>query len=223
MPGRIGISNDPPIDWTDLKFMFFVGIVASTLKILGFARPGWQINGTDALVAFLLCVGYIIARGRKRPEKLDEWGLTTPLTKSAILVGLLLLIVAVGIQAAVGRKLAGKLSFEPSYVPRMIEYVVGAFPQQFFMCSVGLVSLAKLRVFRGTWRLPLAVGVVFSLAHWWTPAKIPGTPIPIQMVLTFPAGVACVLYFLKFRSIVPLTAIHAIVYVLLHNWTEVHL
>lgn len=223
MSDMTGISNDQAIDRTDLKFMLFVGIVASTLKILGFTKPGWQINGTDALVAFLLCVGYIIVRGRKHPEKLDEWGITTPLTKSAILVGLLLLALAVGIQAAVGWKLAGKLGFEPSYVPRMIDYVVGAFPQQFLMCSVGLVSLAKLRVFRGMWRLPLAVGIVFSLAHWWTPAKIPGTCIPIQMVLTFPAGVGCVLYFLKFRTIVPLTAIHAIVYILLHNWAEVHL
>ena len=105
----------------------------------------------------------------------------------------------------------------------MIDYVVAAFPQQFFMCSVGLVSLAKLRVFRGKWRLPLAVGLIFSLAHWWTPARIPGTAIPLQMVLTLPAGLGCAFYFLEFRAVLPLTAMHAIVYVLLHNWVEVQL
>jgi membrane protease YdiL (CAAX protease family) len=73
------------------------------------------------------------------------------------------------------------------------------------------------------WRIPLAVGLVFSLAHFWTPARIPGTIIPIQMVLVFPAGFFCAFYFLKFRNILPLTAIHAIAYVLLHNWVEVHL
>jgi len=105
----------------------------------------------------------------------------------------------------------------------MVEYIVGAFPQQFFMCSVGLVFLTKFRAFRGTWRIPLAVGLVFSLAHFWTPARIPGTIIPIQMVLVFPVGFVAAFYFLKFRTILPLTAAHAIAYVLLHNWVEMHL
>ena len=140
-----------------------------------------------------------------------------------ILVGMVVSVLKVLSLAKPGWKIAGTLSFEASYIPKMIEYVVGAFPQQFFMCSVGLVSLAKLRIFRGLWRLPLVVGVLFSLAHWWTPAKLPGTCIPIQMILTLPAGFGCVLYFLKFRSIIPLTAMHAIVYVLLHNWVETQL
>lgn len=211
------------IDWTDLKFAFFVGAVTTLLKLTGFARPEWQLNTTDALVAFLLTLGYIIARARRQPEKLDEWGITTPLTLPAVATGLVLLGIAVGCLAAHGISLTGRLDFEPSYVPRMVEYIVGAFPQQFFMCSVGLVFLAKLRPFRGMWRIPLAVGLVFSLAHFWTPARIPGTIIPIQMVIVFPAGFVCAFYFLKFRNILPLTAIHAIAYVLLHNWVEVHL
>ncbi len=211
------------IDWTDLRFAFFTGCVCALLKLTAQAKPEWQLNGVDALVVFLLTIGYIIARARRQPEKLDEWGITTPLTLPAVAAGLVLLGIAVGSQAAYGIALTGRLDFEPSYVPRMIEYIVGAFPQQFVMCSVGLVFLSKLKPFRGAWRLPLAVGIVFSLAHFWTPAHIPGTIVPLQMVLVLPAGFVCAFYFLKFRSILPLTAIHAIAYVLLHNWVEIHL
>jgi hypothetical protein len=211
------------IDWTDLKFAFIVGAVTTTLKLIGQAKPEWQLNAVDALVAFLLTLGYIIARARRQPEKLDEWGITTPPNLPAVAAGLVLLAIAVGSQAAYGIALTGRLDFEPAYAPRMVEYIVGAFPQQFFMCSVGLVFLTKIRAFRGMWRIPLAVGLVFSLAHFWTPARIPGTIIPIQMVLVFPAGFAAAWYFLRFRSILPLAAIHAIGYVLLHNWVEMHL
>jgi len=211
------------IDWMDLKFAFIVGAVCALLKLIGFAKPEWHLNGVDALAAFLLTLGYIIARGRWQPDKLDEWGITTPLTLSAAAAGLLLLGIAIGTLAAYGILLTGRLDFEPSYVPRMVEYIVGAFPQQFVMCSVGLVFLAKFRVFRGMWRLPLAVGLVFSLAHFWTPAHIPGTIVPVQMVLVLPAGFVCAFYFLNFRSILPLTGIHAITYVLMHNWVEAHL
>jgi len=67
------------IDWTDLKFASFVGVVTALLKLIGFAKPEWHFNGVDALAAFLLTIGYIIARGRRQPDKLDEWGITTPL------------------------------------------------------------------------------------------------------------------------------------------------
>ena len=221
--GGLDTGPSESIDWTDLKFAFFVGAVTALLKLIGQAKPEWHLNAVDALVAFLLTLGYIIARARRQPEKLDEWGITTPLTLPAVATGLVLLGISVGSQAVHGIALTGRLSFEPSYVPRMVEYIVGAFPQQFIMCSVGLVFLTKLRPFRGMWRIPLAVGLVFSLAHFWTPARIPGTIIPIQMVLVFPAGVIAAFYFLKFRSILPLTVIHAITYVLLHNWVEVHL
>lgn len=212
-----------PIDWADVKFGVFIGIVTAAIKLIGAAKPEWHVNATDALAAFLLTLGYIIARGRRQPEKLDEWGLTTPITLSAMITGFILLIIGIGILAACGLLLKDTLTFKPSYVPRMIEYIVGAFPQQFFMCSVGLVTLAKLHIFRGIWRLPLTVGIVFCLAHFWTPAHFPGTIIPIQMAITLPAGVATALYFLKFRTILPLTAIHAVFYILLHHWIELHL
>ncbi len=227
MSGKISGEQDTctsrPIDWTDVKFAFLVGGITASLKLITFAKPEWRINTTDALAAFLLALGYIIARARRQPEKLDEWGITTPLTLAALLTSLALLAGCAGILAGCGRALTGKLTFEPWYVPRMVDYLVGAFPQQFFMCSVGLVTLAKLRFFRGLWRLPLTVGLVFSLAHFWTPAHFPGTIIPVQMVITFPAGFAVTLYFLKFRNILPLTVVHAIFYILLHHWIELHL
>jgi len=72
----------------------------------------------------------------------------------------------IGCVAATGIVRAGGPRFELSYLPRMVYYIIGAFPQQFVMCSVGLVTLAKLPVFRGLWRLPLAVGLAFCLAHF---------------------------------------------------------
>lgn len=138
-------------------------------------------------------------------------------------MGFLLLGLAAATCAAGGIAATGRLSFESFYITQMLEYILAAFPQQFVLCSVGLATLATLRPFRGSWRLPLLVGVLFCLAHFWTPARIPGTFVPIQMPLTLVAGFGASFYFLKFRSILPLTAIHAIVYPLLHNWIELHL
>lgn len=212
------------IDWTDLKFVFLVAVVMVAVKLVSVAEPGWQITRiTTDDVASVLTMGYVVARARRQPGKLDEWGLTTRLTLPALLTGLALFGVAVGALAAGGVRLAGRLSFEPSYATQMIEYIPAAFPQQFFMCSVGISALATLHPFRGLWRLPLAVGLLFSLAHFWTPARIPGTIVPVQMLITFPAGFFAAFYFLKFRNILPLTAIHAVAYPLLHNWIEAHL
>ena len=209
-----------PIDWMDVKFVFFVGVVGTLIKLISFAKPEWHLNTTDALVASLLLLGYIIARARRQPEKLDEWGLTTPLTFPAVAMALVLLGIGGGVLiASTGIALAGGPRFEPSYVPRMIDYITGAFPQQFVMCSVGLVSLAKLRPFRNTWGLALAVGLAFCLAHFLLPGKSLSTML-LELATLFPAGFLAASYFLKFRNILPLTAIHAILYILLSSWTS---
>ncbi len=212
------------IDWADVKFAVVLGIIMVAVKRAEVRYPSLQVTRfTTDDVASVLAVCYIIARARRQPEKLDDWGITTPLTLPAFLSGLVLLAIAVGVLAAIGFKVAANLSFEPAYGTQMFEYILSAFPQQFVMCSVGLATLAALRPFQGAWRLPLTVGLVFSLAHFWTPASVPGTRVPIQMPLTFVAGFFATFYFLKFRSILPLTAIHAISYPLLHNWIEKHL
>lgn len=209
------------IDWADIKFTLLLGVIMTGVKVLELYVPILRVSGeTTGSVASILILGYVIFRAEHEPEKLKAWGLTVPLTGSALLTGLVMLFVSVGVLALGGIATAGRLAFEPAYVTQMVNYIPGAFPQQFAMCSVGLATLAALPLFRGLWRLPLAVGLIFSLLHFWTPARIPGTIIPLQMVLTFPAGFFVTLYFLKFRSILPLIAIHAIVYPLLHNWIE---
>jgi len=213
-------SADKPIDWMDVKFIVFVGIVGAAIKVVAATRPEWHLNITDALVASFLILGYIAARARSQPEKLDEWGLTTPLTIPAVAMALVLLGIGLGgFSVSTGIAFAGGPRFEPSYVPRMIEYLTGAFPQQFAMCSVGLVSLAKLRPFRNPWLLALAVGLAFCLVHFLPPLKSWST-ILLELATLFPAGFVAAAYFLKFRNMLPLTALHAILYVFLSSWTS---
>lgn len=211
------------VDWRDLRFGVSVGIVVVVIKLLHATNPDWQIHNLDALVASILCVCYIVHRARTEPAKLDSWGLTTRLTLPSLATASLLLVIGVASQAVTGMAVGSKLEFSLAYIPAMVNYITGAFPQQFFMCSVGLTTLLTFPIFKGNWRLPFVVGLVFSLAHFWTPAKLPGSIIPIQMITTFPAGFVATYYFITYRSIVPLTVIHAIVYVLLNRWVETHL
>jgi len=212
-----------PIDWRDIYFAFFVGVVAAFFKLAAVTQRDWNLGGSDALAASLLFVGYIFYRARHEPEKLDEWGLTTKITGKAVFVGAGLLCLGVLALAALGMALVGGLSFQVSYFPRMLDYTTGAFPQQFAMCSVFLVNLAKLRVLQGLWRLPMLVGLLFGLAHFWTPAPIPGTVIPLQVPGTIPMGFLCAWYFLRFRTILPLILCHIVLFVLLVHWVERHL
>ena len=222
----MGLTKDQPpqtIDWADLRFAVLVGLCATAVKVVQWSRPEWHAGGSDAVLASVLTVGYMLHRARRQPEKLDDWGITTPLRWGAIVAALLLLLGGGVFLAVLGYRLAGRLDFEPDYVPKMVAYILAAFPQQFYLCSVGLVSLATLGVFRGWWRLPLFVGLVFAAAHFWTPHRIPGTIVPVQVVLTFPMGFLVAWYFLRFRTIVPLVVCHAVLYVLLNEWVEAHL
>lgn len=217
------MTTQPRIDWADVKYAFLVGAVFALVRFGGGAAPELQVTRftTDA-VATILTLGYIVFRARRQPEKLDAWGITTPLTAPLLLAGLVLLVAAVGTLAVIATMVGGRPSFEWAFLTQAVEYVLSAFPQQFFMCSVGLTTLAALRPFQGAWRLPLAVGLAFSLAHFWTPSRVPGTVVPFQMLLTFPMGFFAAFYFLKFRNILPLTAIHAISFPLLVGWVEKH-
>jgi membrane protease YdiL (CAAX protease family) len=211
------------IDWMDIRVGLLIGCLFAVIKGTSFLLPELHMGNLDAIIPFLLCVQYTIYRARQQPEKLDEWGITTPITRSAIIVMLVLSIAAIVCMAALAICLSGTLSFEFRYATKMVEYIISAFPQQFFLCSVILVSLSKISFFRGNWRLPLAVGFLFAIAHFWTPFHIPGTRIPLQLIGTFPMGFIAAWYFLKFRNILPLTLSHAILYVLLHHWVEVQL
>ncbi len=208
------------IDWRDIKTGLVIGLLFAVIKVLQMKIPEWNINGTAANVPFILTVAYIIWRGRREPEKLDAWGLTTPITGMAVLVMAVFLGMTAALLGTTRLMLGGELVFEPRYVFRMVDYVVGAFPQQFFLCSVGLASLATLPVLRGSWRLPLVVGMCFGAAHFWVPVHLPGSIIPLQVVATPPMGFFAAWYFLRFRNILPLTLFHAIAYVLYSQWVE---
>jgi len=211
------------IDWMDIRVGFLTGCLFAVIKGIKLMMPELHMGNLDAIIPFLLCVQYTIYRAREEPEKLDEWGITTPITFLALVAIMVISTVAIGCLAATGFFLSGTLSFEFKYVTNMIEYIISAFPQQFFLCSVLLVSLAKLPLFRGNWRLPLAVGLLFAAAHFWTPFHLPGTKIPLQLIGTFPMGFMAAWYFLKYRTLLPLVLVHAILYVLLHNWVEIRL
>ncbi|MBL9183860.1 MAG: hypothetical protein JNN17_17095 [Verrucomicrobiaceae bacterium] len=212
-----------PIDRLDLAAAIVIGLIFAIVKALALSMPKWGAGPASSTLPCVLCVGYIIYRGRKDPEKLDEWGITTPMTRGAVAAILVMMLLAAGALGAVGHALSGTLSFAPSYVFRAISYVVAAFPQQFFLCSVGLVSLAKLPFFRGLWRLPLVLGLLFGLAHFWSPVRISGSAFPVQSLITMPMGFLCAHYFLRYRTILPLTAAHAVVFVLFMSWVERHL
>jgi len=217
--GALDVWTDKPIDWMDVKFTFFVGFVYLLVIWTSFARPDWQLNNLNSMAPFLLTLGYIAVRARRQPDKLDEWGITTPLSLPGVAAALVLLGIGVGgCIAATGIASAGGPRFEPSYVARMVDYTVGAFPQQFVMCSVGLVSLSKLRLFRNPWMLAFAVGLTFCLAHFALPGKGIST-IPQELATLFPAGFLAAGYFLTFRNILPLTALHAVLYVFLSTWS----
>lgn len=217
------LSLSAPIDWRDWRIGLLVGVVVVVMKVLSRWQPDWGMGGLDGLVATFIVLGYVIYRARREPEKLDEWGLTTPVTGAALLAGGALLLLGALTLALAGLLLPGKLSFEVDYIARMIRYIPGAFPQQFFMCSVGLVTLSKIVALQGPWRLPLTVGIIFGLAHFWTPAPLPGTNFPIQILVTAPMGALAAWYFLRFRTILPLIVCHVVHYVLLVHWVERHL
>lgn len=209
-----------PIDWMDVKVTLFIGIVFKLIAWANSLKPEWQLATLGGEVPFFLTIGYIAYRSRRQPQKLDEWGITTPLTFTAVAIAFMLLGIGIAVVSiSTGIAFAGGPRFEPAYVPRMVDYVVGALPQQFVMCSVGLVSLAKLRLFRDTRVLALLVGLAFCLAHFLQPGKSLSTML-LELATLFPAGVVAASYFLKFRNILPLTALHAILYIFLSSWTS---
>ncbi|MBI1320174.1 MAG: hypothetical protein GC168_14695 [Candidatus Hydrogenedens sp.] len=216
-------ANPASIDWRDLRFSLLVGVVFAVVKALSIFYPDFRIGSNDVYLPFFLTLGYMLHRARREPEKLESWGLTVPTAPAAWAAAFGLLVLGVALIAGMSYGVGGTLSFDASYPRHMVDYFLAGFTQQFFLCSIGLASLAALPVFRGHWRLPLTVGLLFGLAHFWTPAKIPGTPIPLQMIGVVPMGALASYYFLRYRSVVPLSILHAILYVLLSRWVEAYL
>lgn len=211
------------VDRRDWALALVTGVVAVAVKAVALTQPAWRMGEVDGFLPCLIVVGYIVYRARREPEKLDTWGLTTPLRAAAVWMALAMLLAGVAALAGFAFMVAKGLTWEGRYVTAMVQYLAAAFLQQFFMCSVGIVTLEQVRMLQGRWRIPLVVGLIFAAAHFWTPHRIPGTFIPVQVPLTFPVGFLVSWYFLRFRTIVPLVVLHAILYVLLNRWVEAHL
>lgn len=220
MGGALKQDENATMDFEDIRAGVVIGIVFAIMKTLSMTMPWLKIGGANAVLPATMTVGYILLRARREPEKLETWGITSPISWTAWAAFAGLVMLGALVLAATSRALSGEITFRASYLFDMIEYVVGAFPQQFFLCSVGLASLSTLRIFRGHWRLPLFVGLAFGLAHFWTPARLPNMSFPIQVVATMPMGFFAAYYFLRFRTIVPLTIWHTVLYVLLVNWVQ---
>lgn len=216
-------DTSPRFDWNDIRVGILIGCLVVVVKVIKHLMPELQLGNLDGLVAFFLCVQYTIYRARQEPEKLDEWGITTPITRSSLVVITMMMAFAIAVLAAFCLMLTDTIPFETRYISNMVEYIISAFPQQFFLCSVGLVTLSRIPLLKGAWRLPFVVGLLFALAHFWTPHHFPGTKIPVQVIGTFPLGFIAAWYFLKYRNILPLTVSHAILYVLLSQWILKHL
>lgn len=208
------------IDWRDVQAGLGIGFVYAMLLVLKWNLPKWDVGESATNVPFILTIAYIIWRGQNEPGKFDAWGLTAPITGWAALIMLGFITLTAALLAAAALMLGGELHFEPRFIFRMADYIRGAFPQQFFLCSVGLTSLETFPVLRGSWRLPLVVGICFGAAHFWTPAHFPGSAIPLQVMATAPMGFFAAWYFLRFRSILPLILFHIVAFVLYVQWLE---
>ncbi len=211
-----------PMDWLDIGFAVFVGALFVPMKAIEllYGNPG-NIGGSLGGTGSIICLAYIFWRANRQPEKLREWGITAPITGMAIVVFVGLMSLTAFVLAATSLSQGGAPTFEFGYIFRMIDYVSGAFPQQFLFFAVGIVNLEKLSFLRGNWRLPLLMGVTFAAGHLFDIKYIWG--IPTAILVTLPMGFGVTYYFLRFRTIIPIVAFHAIGFVLLTNWVEKHL
>lgn len=165
----------------------------------------------------IACLGYILWRAQNEPGKLREWGLTMPITLPALAGAGLLFLLAVGNAVALNQYYGGTLSLDAKGIVFAVNYLSGAFPQQFLLCSIAVVTLEKLPMLRGNWRIPLLLGVVFWLGHIWDVINDP-SKLSFEFFLLILQGVCASYYFLRFRTVLPLVVLHAIVYAMGVMW-----
>jgi hypothetical protein len=210
------------IDRLDWIMVPVTGVLVYVMKQVAHAYPDMQLHGRGADLATMVLIGYFIYRARRAPARLDLYGLTTPLTRTGWFIFAAVLGGGIVLLMGLSTILGYAPEPDPKLIGRAVGYLTAAFPQQFLLCSIALNTLASLSVFQSWWRLPLICGVIFAAAHWWTPALIPGTTIPIQMVIGVPLGFSAAAWFLAYRNILPLVVCHAVFYPLWFNWIERH-
>jgi hypothetical protein len=210
-------NEQQKIDQKDVIFVVILGISFVLLKIFEFMSESAEIGPSLIKLACIIVIVYILWRARDQPEKLQEWGLTTPITGKALAFFISFLLLAIFSLGVAGWTISGMVQFEIHYVVQIIDYVTDAFLQQFIIFAIGVVSFEKrFPRLRNKWRLPLLLGILFTLGHLYDIKFLWGIPIPVLII--FPLGFFATYYFQRFRTILPLIAIHAIGYVFLSNW-----
>ena len=208
------------VDWRDFRVLFLCVGLWVIVHAINALAPDWNTGDSLTIAPAVALIGYIFLRARRSPEKLESWGITTPLTFASISVFVAFLVSGILLSGLIARQMGNELRFQPDYLFRMLEYFPSGFTQQFFLCSVLLVSLETVPALKGTWRLPLLMGILFGAVHLHSPFYITGFPIPPVAVGTFFLGFIATWYFLRFRNMIPLACLHAIGFVLFVNWIE---
>ena len=208
------------VDFADIKFAIAMVVVGLTMFFTRNFVPDAGLNRyvTDIIASFC-CVAYILPRARRHPDKLDEWGLTTRLSPAGRIAGVGLVVLAFVGPATVAFILGGRLSFSLSMVVSGLGYVWSAFAQEFLLCSILANTLARTRPLRGAWRVPALAGGFFGLAHL-LPEGFHWPHIPLMMAFTALMGFTVVFYFLRFRNLWPIVALHAIGFPMLTEWVN---
>jgi hypothetical protein len=186
-------SENESIDWLDIKATACIGVFFAGLR-------GRLDHNTLVMMVVLLCLFYIGWRCRGDIHKLKEWGITLDNFWSASFVAFILTIIATVVLASITYMKVGKVSLDPELFSKMVLYIQGAFPQQFLLFGLVFGNLSKLPVLCGRFSLPIVGGLFFAALHLHA---------PFQMIGTFVLGFVCITFFLHFRTILPLIAMHA--------------
>jgi len=220
---NLEINSQKRIDWPDIIFVFFLGCIFAPMKYAEiFLNDPGGIGNYLGEITSLACIVYILWRADREPAKLREWGLTTPISMGALIFFIFLLSIAIVWEIIANISLGGTLYFDSVWILHTIDYLYGAFPQQFALCSVAVVQMERLPKLRGNWRIPLLAGCIFLLAHIYTIIRDP-TSFNLQFMGLMVLGTAVVYYFLRYRTIVPIVVLHAIIFIMNVNLVDPYL
>jgi len=208
------------IDTADLKFFVVISVIGLTAFLVKNNVPSAGINRyiLDIIGSFC-CMLYVLPRARAHPWKLDDWGLTSKLSPAGWLGAVGLLVLAFVGPAVITLLFGGSLTFKLSMITDGLGYAWSAFAQEFILCSIAANALAKTKTLRGVWRVPILAGALFGLAHL-LPEGFHWPHTPFMMAFTALMGFTVTFYFLKFRNLWPIVALHAIGFPMAQEWLD---
>ena len=113
--------------------------------------------------------------------------------------------------------LGGTLFFKPEMITEALGYLWSAFAQEFLLCSIFANNMSRLDLLRGNLRVPLLAGLLFGAFHYH-PMNFAWPQTPFMMGFTALMGFTLTFYFLKYRFLWPVIALHAIGFPMLEEW-----